>query len=109
MSIEDLEDSIFQVSQISDKQIVNVKPKEMNATANFSLKRRQTRIMINEGHKNEKLAFEMSLAKDRQERENFKEKKRQNLLDIMNHTMQLQKQRNSRLTIAGKTIEESMI
>ena len=75
----------------------------------LGLKRRQTRIMINEGHKNEKLAFEMSLAKDRQDRENFKEKKRQNLLDIMNHTMQLQKQRNSRLTIAGKTIEESMI
>ena len=56
MSIGDIEDSIFQVSQLSDKLTVNVKPKE-NSTM-LGLKRRQTRIMINEGHKNEKLAFE---------------------------------------------------
>ena len=58
MSIGDIEDSIFQVSQLSDKLTVNVKPKE-NSTM-LGLKRRQTRIMINEGHKNEKLAFEQS-------------------------------------------------
>ena len=58
MSIGDIEDSIFQVSQLSDKLTVNVKPKENSSM--LGLKRRQTRIMINEGHKNEKLAFEQS-------------------------------------------------
>ena len=59
MSIGDIEDSIFQISQMSDnKQMVNLKPKEMPGS--LALKRRQTRININEGHKNDKLAFERS-------------------------------------------------
>ena len=62
MSIGDLEDSIFQISQISDKQMVNLKPKE--ASGSLALKRRQTRININEGHKKEKLAFERNQLKD---------------------------------------------
>ena len=75
----------------------------------LGLKRRQTRIMINEGHKNVKLAFEQSQIRDIEEKQMFKEKKEQNLLNIMNRTMQLQKQRNKRMTVAGKSIEESMI
>ena len=62
MSIGDIEDSIFQISQMSDKQMVNLKPKEMPSS--LALKRRQTRININEGHKNDKLAFERSQLKD---------------------------------------------
>lgn len=87
--------------------MVNLKPKEMPGS--LAIKRRQTRININEGHKNDKLAFERSQLKDQQEKQMSKEKKRQNLLDIMNHTMQLEKQRNRRMTIAGKSIEEDKI